>query len=168
MSRMTEKAECESMARKHCSQNDFASLPNWSSGRRAAARTQAAIRLRRPNGNGLRWKQGQFGLCADIERRDGGRQLPAICANPTRHHSLGKFFDPLLEQCGDFFPQMCGVIQARKLEAFERWSRGLVKIVPWRSDPVGSHVCPPNAMRLVAGLLTHKVIAGHVIHKVFT
>ena len=86
----------------------------------SAARAQAAKRLARPNGDCLGRGEGKFGLPEDVERLVRLRRQFAIFANPARQHGLGGLFNPLFEQCADFFAQMGGVIQARKLEAFER------------------------------------------------
>ena len=79
-------------------------------------------------------------LRKDVERRLAWpRRQFANFTKPARQEGLGSFFNPLLEQCGDFFAQIGGVIQTGKFEAFERRVRCFVQIIPRRNDAAGGH-----------------------------
>jgi hypothetical protein len=97
----------------------WASLRKSWGGKLSAPRTHTAVGRARPNGDRLRRGEGKFGWRREIERLVGLRRQFAIFSDPARQQSLGSFVNPLLEQCGDFFAQIGGVVQARKLEAFQ-------------------------------------------------
>lgn len=94
-------------------------FPKSWGGKLSAPRTHTAVGRARPNGDRLRRGEGKFGWRREIERLVGLRRQFAIFSDPARQQSLGSFVNPLLEQCGDFFAQIGGVVQARKLEAFQ-------------------------------------------------
>src|SRR5215469_12996964 len=94
--------------------------PSRSENGRAASRAQTALPAARSNGYGMGRGEGQLGLRKDI---GGGVRLSgelAILPKPARQKGFGRLGNPLLEQCADFFAQIGGVIQTRKLEAFEQ------------------------------------------------
>jgi len=133
------------------------SLPPSTSdrGRVASRGAQTAIRSAWPNGHGLRRGEGKFGLRKDVERRLAWpRRQFAIFTKPARQEGLGSFFNPLLEQCGDFLAQIGGVIQTGELEAFERRVRCFVQIIPRRHDTAGGHDLEPPRTPMAATINT--------------
>ena len=82
-------------------------------------------------------------LREDIQRLAGRRREFAIFTKPARQKGLGSFRNPLLEQCGNFFAQIGGVIETRKLETFERRLGSLTKIIPRWNDTAAGHDCEP-------------------------
>ena len=100
---------------------------------------QTPVRLARPNGDGLRREEGRFGLQKDVEPLVRLRGQLAIFADPARQEGRAGFLNPLLEQCVDFFAQVGGVVQTRKLKAFQRRVRCLMQIVPRWGDAVAGH-----------------------------
>jgi hypothetical protein len=116
-----------------------AGLPRSSENGRAALRARAAICPTRPRRHGLRRGEGEFGLGKDIERGVGLRRGLATLPKEPRQKGLGHFGNPLLEQNADFFAQIGGMIQARKLEAFKRGVRCFAQIIPRWNDTVASH-----------------------------
>jgi hypothetical protein len=102
-------------------------------------RTEAANRFAGRDGNGLRRGEGKLVLLREFGGLLGLSGNFAIFAKPVGQLSLSGFLNPLLEQCGDLFADVGGMVQARKLEAFERWIRCFVQVVPWWSDPATRH-----------------------------
>src|SRR5437016_6880591 len=107
--------------------------------RGAPGGAQTPVRLARPNGDGLRREDGRFGLQKDVEPLVRLRGQLAIFADPARQEGRAGFLNPLLEQCVDFFAQVGGVVQTRKLKAFQRRVRCLMQIVPRWGDAVAGH-----------------------------
>ncbi len=87
----------------------------------------------------LRGSQGKYSLRQDIRSLARLRGQFAIFSDPAGQESFGGYFDPLLEQRGDFFAQIGGVVQTRELEAFKRGVGRFVQVMPRWSHPVGSH-----------------------------
>ena len=128
-------------------------------GRPSPRSAQTAIRTPRPNGYGLRRREGKFGLGKDIGQAVGLRRKFSILAKPPCQTSFGHFGNPLLQQCADFFAQIGGVIQARKLKAFERTTRCFAQIIPRRNDAATSHNWkPPSETRLSGTVSTLFII----------
>lgn len=71
----------------------------------------------------------------------------AIFAHPTCQKSLGTVFDPLIKQRRNFAAEICGVIQARKLIAFERWDGRIMQVIPWWCGMSCRHVTGPLNLR---------------------
>jgi hypothetical protein len=117
--------------------------PSSDAGRTASRGAQTAIRPARPDSHSLRRGKGKIGLGKDIGRGTGLRRGLAILPQATRQKGLGHFGDPLLEQSADLFAQIGGVIQARKLEAFQRRVRRFAQIIPRRNDAAAPHDCIP-------------------------
>ena len=114
-----------------------------SGSRLGAPRAQAANRFARSSGDGLRRGERKFGLRGELDRVLRLLRHLAIFAHPARQEGLRGFFNPLLDQCGDFLADVGGMIQTRKLEAFQRGIRCFVQVVPWWSDPVTGHSNTP-------------------------
>lgn len=118
-------------------------VPSRSEKGRAASRAQATIRAARSNGNGVRRGEGKFGLGEHVERAAGLRRGLATLAKPARQKGLGHFGNPLLDQSADFFAEIGGMIQTRKLEAFERRVRCFAQIIPRWNDAAAGHGLAP-------------------------
>lgn len=92
----------------------------------------------------MRRGEGKFGLGEHVERAVGLRRELATLAKPARQKGLGHFGNPLLDQSADFFAEIGGMIQTRKLEAFERRVRCFAQIIPrWNDAAAGHGLAPP-------------------------
>ncbi len=110
---------------------------------RSAPRAHTAFRRPWASGDGFGRGEGKLRLRKDVHQLLRIRRQFAIFADPAREERLGSFFDPLLEQGGDLFTQIGGMIQTRKLEALQRRIRCLVQEAPCWSEAVGSHTYIP-------------------------
>ena len=119
-----------------CSAEIDAAIVSGSGGR--TARTQAACGAR-ANGNCFRRGEREFGLQKNVDQLVCLREKLAIFTHPASQESFGGFLDPLLEQGGDLFAQIGGVVQARKLKTFEGRVGRFMQEIPWRCDAARSH-----------------------------
>jgi hypothetical protein len=91
----------------------------------AARSSRATLGRAWAHGHGLRWKPCNCGSAYFRKNIDSLvrflRQF-VVLAQPARQEGLGRFLDPLFEQCRNLFAQVGSVIQTRKLEALKRWA----------------------------------------------
>jgi hypothetical protein len=95
--------------------------------------------------------QGRFGFREQggglvEERADhfGGRygrglQGLVVIQQPSSEHGLGRLLDPLVDQDGNFLPQVGSVVEARQLKTLQRGARSRLEIVERRGKPRYGH-----------------------------
>ena len=72
-------------------------------------------------------------------RHRGGLQGFMVVEHPSGQHCLRRFLNPLINQRGDFSPQIRGVVEARQLKTLQGSARGRLQIVERRTESRNGH-----------------------------
>ena len=62
-----------------------------------------------------------------------------VIEHPAREHGRRRLLDPLINQYGNFPPEICGVIQAGQLKTLQRRARSRLQVIEWRSEARNGH-----------------------------
>ena len=70
-----------------------------------------------------------------------GRRLQGLMVieHPAGEHGFGGLLNPLIDQSGDFLPQVCSVVEAREFKALQRGARSRLQIVERRGESSQGH-----------------------------
>jgi hypothetical protein len=108
-------------------------------------------------GSGKAWRRGndvgrrRLGFreqgCGRVDQSSGhfggrhGRRLHGLMVieHPSRKHCFGRFLDPLIHQGGNFFSQICSVVEPSQLITLQRGARSGLQIVERRSESGYGH-----------------------------
>jgi hypothetical protein len=72
-------------------------------------------------------------------RHRGGLQGFMVVEHPSGEHCLRRFLNPLINQSGDFSPQIRSVVEARQLKTLQGSARGRLQIVERRTESRNGH-----------------------------
>jgi hypothetical protein len=62
-----------------------------------------------------------------------------VIEHPAREHGFGRLLDPLIDQGGNFMPQIGSMVEPCQLEALQRGARSRLQIVERRSESRNGH-----------------------------
>jgi hypothetical protein len=68
-----------------------------------------------------------------------GLQGLVVIEHPAGEHGRRRLLYPLIDEGGNFPPEICRVVQPRKLKTLQRSARSSLQVIEWRSETRNGH-----------------------------